>query len=63
MAGSDEVKKENGSYFVITGDIPAMWLRDSAAQVRLYVRFAWANTLFAELLEDLMESKFFDCTN
>lgn len=32
--------EEDGTTYVITGDIPAMWLRDSSAQVHHYLPFA-----------------------
>lgn len=47
----------DGSYFVITGDIPAMWLRDSAAQVRPYVRFAGEDEELQAILESVIEKQ------
>lgn len=44
----------DGQTFVITGDIPAMWLRDSTAQVLHYVRFAKEDGEIAGLLEGLI---------
>jgi meiotically up-regulated gene 157 (Mug157) protein len=40
--------------FVITGDIDAMWLRDSSAQVWPYVPFATKDPRLAELLEGVI---------
>lgn len=45
---------ESGDYFVITGDIPAMWLRDSAAQVRLYVKYASEDEALQKMLESVI---------
>ena len=47
----------DGSYFVITGDIPAMWLRDSAAQVRPYVRFAGEDQELQKILEGVIQKQ------
>lgn len=40
--------------FVITGDIPAMWLRDSTAQVRPYLLLAKENQEISNLLEGVI---------
>ncbi len=45
----------DGSVFVITGDIPAMWLRDSAAQVRPYLHLAKADPQFAALIAGVVK--------
>lgn len=43
----------DGTYFVLTGDIPAMWLRDSAAQVHHYVPLAKQDDV-AQILEGVL---------
>lgn len=45
--------QEDGSIFVLTGDIPAMWLRDSAAQVTHYLTSAHLPEV-ADLIEGVL---------
>jgi uncharacterized protein len=45
----------DGSVFVITGDIPAMWLRDSAAQVRVYLHLAKTDPEFSKLIAGVVK--------
>ena len=50
--------EEDGGAFVITGDIPAMWLRDSAAQVMQYLRFAKSCPSVRDLIKGLLKKQF-----
>lgn len=50
-------KCEDGTYFVLTGDIPAMWLRDSTAQVTHYIPLAKDDEM-AEIIEGVIKRQF-----
>nr|WP_172840559.1 glycoside hydrolase family 125 protein [Virgibacillus phasianinus] len=49
--------QNDGTTFVITGDIPAMWLRDSAAQVRPYLMLAEVDAAMADLIEGVINKQ------
>ncbi|WP_144759088.1 glycoside hydrolase family 125 protein [Curtobacterium sp. 9128] len=49
---------EDGSAFVITGDIPAMWLRDSTTQMLPYLRFVHACPPLADVLVGVVRRQF-----
>ena len=51
-------RMENNTTHVITGDIPAMWLRDSAAQLRPYIFLAKENEEVRELIAGLVRRQF-----
>lgn len=51
-------RMENNMIHVITGDIPAMWLRDSAAQLRPYIFLAKENEEIRELIAGLVRRQF-----
>jgi len=49
------LKEDEKGTFVITGDIPAMWLRDSAAQVRPYLIAAAKDKKLAKMLKSVVK--------
>lgn len=50
---------DDGSVFVITGDITALWLRDSAAQVKHYLKIAKQNPALGEFIKKLIDKQIF----
>ena len=50
--------EEDGSAFIITGDIPAMWLRDSAAQVMQYLFFAKECASVQSFIKGVLKKQF-----
>lgn len=49
---------EGGSAFVITGDIPAMWMRDSTTQLTPYLRLVPESPALAELIWAVVRRQF-----
>ena len=45
----------DGSVFVLTGDIPAMWLRDSACQMRPYLILCGKDPILCGLIEGVIK--------
>lgn len=52
-------REGDGSTFLITGDIPAMWLRDSTAQMRPYLVLAQESQEISDLIAGLVKRQFF----
>lgn len=52
-------QQEDGSYFVITGDIPAMWLRDSSAQLAHYFPFTREDEKLREIIRSVIQKHAF----
>ena len=48
-------RQPDGTTFLLTGDIPAMWLRDSTAQVRPYLVIAKQDADLEEMIAGLVE--------
>lgn len=52
-------RQDDGTTFLVTGDIPAMWLRDSTAQVRPYLWIAKDDSDIADMISRLVKKQFF----
>ncbi len=52
-------RHDDGTTFLLTGDIPAMWLRDSTAQVRPYLVVAKEDDELAAMISGLVKKQFF----
>ncbi|MGM7722996.1 glycoside hydrolase family 125 protein [Metabacillus sp. Hm71] len=48
---------DNGTVFMVTGDIPAMWLRDSSAQLRPYLRIAKRDLQLSSLIKGVIKQQ------
>ncbi|NMA84376.1 MAG: glycoside hydrolase family 125 protein [Epulopiscium sp.] len=51
-------RMEDKTTYVITGDIPAMWLRDSTAQLRPYLLLAEEDKEIGDIIEGLVRKQF-----
>lgn len=49
---------DDGTTYLLTGDIPAMWLRDSTAQVRPYLPVAAEDPELADMIVGLVKRQF-----
>jgi meiotically up-regulated gene 157 (Mug157) protein len=54
------VRRQGDETFLLTGDIPAMWLRDSAAQVRPYLVIARHDPDLADIIAGLVRRQIRD---
>ncbi|NMA74934.1 MAG: glycoside hydrolase family 125 protein [Bacteroidales bacterium] len=51
-------RMEDGTTYVITGDIPAMWFRDSTAQLRSYLLLAKEDVEIGDIIEGLIRRQY-----
>jgi len=50
-------KRDDGTCFIITGDIPAMWLRDSSCQMKPYILLAKENEEIAAIIRGITKTQ------